>query len=232
MTVQNPPIWLQTGEHPAENVRRWLDAAMGSTSGVMGSAELEVTASTGMSVSVADGRVLIAGSENTYQGTYFCENRGATTVTLAGADVTHPRIDLVVARVRDSIYSGSAATDGFTIEAVTGTPAASPSTPSVPDNCVVLALVTVGANVTSLTAGNITDQRQLARRPGLQVFSSSAARTTQYPSPHVGDLAYLVDVGRYDWWNGSSWQRLAPIITVSTSSPTGGEDGDVWVQVV
>lgn len=232
MTAQNPPIWLQTGEHPAENVRRWLDAAMGSTSGILATAELEVTASSGLTVSVADGRVLIAGTENSYQGTYFCENRGAATVTLAGADTTNPRIDLVVARVRDSIYSGSAASDGFTIEAVTGTPAASPSAPSVPDNSVVLAEVTVGANATTVTSGNITDRRPLARRPGLQVFSSSSARTTQYPSPHVGDLAYLVDVGRYDWWNGSSWQRLAPIITVSTSSPSGGEDGDVWVQVV
>ena len=232
MTAQAAPVWMQTKAHPAEPVRRWLQAAMWSSSGVLGTTEMAVTVSTALTVSVADGRCLINGTENTYQGTYYCENRGAQAVTLAGANATNPRIDLVVARVRDSIYSGSAASDGFTIEAVTGTAAASPAVPSTPANSIVLAQVLVPAGATTLVAGNITDRRPVARRPGLQIFTDSTARASQYPSPTVGDLSYLTTSQRYEWWNGSAWVRLAPIVTVSTADPSGGEAGDVWVKVV
>lgn len=232
MPAQNPPVWLQTGSHPAEAVRRWLQAAMWSSTGVLGTGEMAVSVSSGLTVAVAEGRALITGTENTYQGTYFVECRGSTTVTLAGANATNPRIDLVVARIRDSVYSGSAPSDGFTVEAVTGTAAASPAVPATPANSLVLAQVAVAAGATTLVAGNITDRRTLARRPGLQVFASSSARSTQYTSPTVGDLTYLTDTARYEWWNGTAWVRLAPIVTVSTSSPTGGENGDVWVKVV
>jgi hypothetical protein len=232
VVAQNPPVWMQTRAHPAEPVRRWLQAAMWSSSGVLGAAEMVVSVGTGLGVSVADGRCVIAGTENAYQGTYYCENRGAATVALAGANATNPRIDLIVACVRDSVYSGSAASDGFTIEAVTGTAAASPVAPATPANSIVLARVTVPAGVTNIVAGNIVDTRPLARRPGLQPFTDGDARAVQYPSPNVGDLSYLTASQRYEWWNGTAWVRLAPIVTVSTAAPSGGENGDVWVQVV
>ena len=164
MTVQNPPIWLQTGSHTAEQVRRWAEATLGTNEGVMGGDELAVTHSSAMTLSIAEGRVLISGTENSYQGTYFCENRGAATVTVTGGDATNPRIDLVVARVRDSVYSGSAGNDGFTLEVVTGTAAASPSAPTLPDNCVALAEVAVAVGASSLTAR--PDRRAQVRKPG------------------------------------------------------------------
>lgn len=232
MPAQNPPVFLQTGEHPAESVRRWLQAAMWSAEGVLGNSELAVSAGSGLSVNVAEGRCLIDGTENAYQGTYFAEARGVTNVVLAGADPSQARIDLVVARVRDSVYSGSAPSDGFTLEAVTGTPAASPAAPATPANSLALAQVTVPAGAVNVSAGNLTDRRVLARRPGLQVFTDTSSRTSQYPNPNVGDLSYLTASQRYEWWNGTSWVRLAPIVTVSTSAPSGGENGDVWVQVV
>ena len=179
MTVQNPPIWLQTGSHTAEQVRRWAEATLGTNEGVMGGDELAVTHSSAMTLSIAEGQVLISGTENSYG--LFCENRGAATVTVTGGDATNPRIDLVVARVRDWVYSGSAGNDGFTLEVVTGTAAASPSAPTLPDNCVALAEVAVAAGASSLTSSNLTDVRKLARKPGLQVFASSSARTTQAP---------------------------------------------------
>ena len=42
---------------------------------------------------------------------------------------------------------------------MTGTPAGSPSPPSAPANSFTLAQVAVAANATSITSGNITDQR-------------------------------------------------------------------------
>lgn len=231
MTVRNPPVFLQTQEHPAEDVRRWLQAALWSTSGIVDTTDLAVTATTGLTVSIAGGRCFIAGTENTYQGTYYCENRGAATVTLTGANPTNPRIDLIVARIRDSVYSGLAASDGFTIEAVAGTPAATPVAPATPANSIVLAQVRVNAGATTVTGGNITDTRPIARRPGLQVFVTATARSVQYPTPVLGDISYLTAVNRYEVYNGSVWVRLAPIVTVSTAYPSGGEDGDVWIKV-
>lgn len=230
MTAQNPPVFIQTGEHPAELVRRFLEAAMWGSEGVLEG--LVVSVSAGLTVSVSEGRVLIPGTENAYQGLYFAENRGAATVTLDAANPTNPRIDLVVARIRDSVYSGLAANDGFTLEKVTGTPAGSPAVPTTPANCIVLARVAVAAGATTLVGGNITDYRPIAKRPGLQPFASSAARATQYPSPGTGDLTFLADTGRYEWWDGAAYQRLAPIVSVVTATPVaGGENGDVWVVV-
>ena len=90
-----------------------------------------------MSVDVAGGRAFVSGTEATYQGVYFAENRGSSNIAVAASDPTNPRIDLVVMRVRDSAYSG--ATDTVAIEVVTGTPAASPVAPTLPDSSLLLA---------------------------------------------------------------------------------------------
>ena len=163
MTVQNPPIFIQAGSHPAEDVRRFhrsVATLLGGTEGVVEAGDLEVTEKSGtpdMSVDVAGGAAWIRGDEATYQGTYFVENRGTTNLTISAADPTNPRIDLVVAKVEDSAYSG--ATDAWSLAVVTGTPAGSPSAPSAPDNSITLAQVAVAASASSITDANITDTR-------------------------------------------------------------------------
>lgn len=71
-----------------------------------------------------------------------------TAATLAAADTTNGRIDLVVA-------------DGSTgaVTAVTGTPAATPVAPTTPAGKVPLATVTVAANATGVANAAITDVR-------------------------------------------------------------------------
>lgn len=160
MTIQNPPIFIQAGSHPAEDVRRWIDAMVEGTEGVYSATDLAVTEKSGtpdMSVDVAGGRAFVTGTEATYQGTYFFENRGTSNVVIAASDPTNPRIDLIVARVRDAAYSG--ATNTVAIEVVTGTAAASPVAPALPDNCLLLATVAVAALATSIVDANITDNR-------------------------------------------------------------------------
>lgn len=160
MTVRNPAVFLQAGAHPAEDVRRALDLLAGGA-GVYEAAggALAVTESgtPGMSVSVAGGRCVIVGDEGTYQGAYFCENRGAQAVTITAADVADPRVDLIVAKVQDSNYSG--AVDAWSLVAVAGTPAASPLAPTAPANSITLATVAVAAAASSILDANITDLR-------------------------------------------------------------------------
>ena len=161
MTVQAPAIFLQSEAHPAEDVRRWIMALSQDEEGIFFTGDLAPTekGTPDMSVDIATGRCLIKGDEDTYQGSYFCDNRGTTNVAIAAADPDDPRIDIIVAKVEDSEYSG--ATDAWSIVAVTGTPAGSPSAPSAPSNSIPIATVAVAALASSIVDANITDDTVL-----------------------------------------------------------------------
>jgi hypothetical protein len=157
MAVSNPPSYLQGGSHPARGLRRMTEAMTGDTEGALAAGELVVSEKSGtpnMSVDVSAGRAFILGTESSFQGTYFVESRNIENLTVAAADATNPRKDIVVARVEDSEESG--ATDAWSLEVVAGTPAASPSAPALPDNSLLLATVDVAALASSITDANIT----------------------------------------------------------------------------
>ena len=206
MTIQNPPIFIQAGSHPAEDVRRWMGSIV-PTPGVLDATEF-IVAEAGtpdMTVDVSGGSVYINGDEATYQGIYFAENRGSTNLAVAASDPTNPRIDLVVARIKDSAYSG--ASDTFSLEVVTGTPAASPVTPTTPDNSLLLATISVVALASAITDAVITDTRVIARTRnelGL-VFADAAARDAGVLNPSEGMTSYLLDVDSLSFYDGSAW---------------------------
>jgi hypothetical protein len=60
LAVQNPPVFLQAGSHPAEDVRRYTDAQMDGRGGIVSPGDLAVTenGSPNMTVNVAAGRHL------------------------------------------------------------------------------------------------------------------------------------------------------------------------------
>jgi len=77
-------------------------------------------------------------------------------LTVATADGSHPRIDIVVARVYDLGTSGSSCD----VDIVTGTPATSPVAPATPAASLLLAQVLVPAS------GVLDHQRRHHRRAG------------------------------------------------------------------
>lgn len=158
MTLQTPPSWLQAGSYPAQYDRLTAQALWAST-GTIGSASLAVSPNSpvGMSVRVASGWAAIVGTTTTNMGVYTIFNDATDTLTITTADPTNPRIDLVCATVRDAFYSG--ANNDVIFQVIAGTPAGSPVAPSLPANSVSLATVAVGAAVTQINAGNITDTR-------------------------------------------------------------------------
>lgn len=158
MTLLTPPNWLQAGSYPAQ-YDRLNQQALYSTTGIIGSASLAVTPNSpaGMSVRVAAGWAAIIGTTTTDMGAYTIYNDGTTVQTIATADPSNPRIDLVCATVRDAYYSG--AFNDVIFQVITGTPASSPVAPTLPDNSISLATVAVGAAVTQINSGNITDTR-------------------------------------------------------------------------
>lgn len=150
--------------------------AQGSQTGIMplpgvipdaGGTRLAVaqTGSPTMAVVVNQGQCVVArANQYGYVGTMST----AVTVDIAAANATNPRIDSVVYRVRDSDLgdtSNGVWSKGGGIEVLTGTPSGSPVVPTLPAGALLLANVTVGANVTSITNANISDQR---------VFTASA----------------------------------------------------------
>ena len=174
MALRTPPSWLQNGSHPAENDRLSQQAVFSST-GVIGSGSLQITAqaSPNMTVIAAAGWASIL-SSTALAGVYVIYNDAATTLTITTADATNPRIDRIVATIRDSYYSG--ANNDVIFQVLPGTPAVSPSAPATPSNSISLATIAVAANTTTITSGNITDTRSL----------TSSSLISQYAFPLTG----------------------------------------------
>ena len=174
MALRTPPSWLQNGSHTAENDRLTTTGSLWGVSGVVRSADLAVTATTGMNLSVAAGWAAILGTYQTNMGTYMAYNDGAATATITTADATNPRIDVVCITVSDAAYSGSL--NQVAINVVKGTAASSPTVPSTPTNSIALAQVAVAAGATTISSGNITDVRVRAQiiEPTISSASSTA----------------------------------------------------------
>lgn len=109
---------------------------------------LQVTPTTGMTVSIAAGSAWING--------YRYENTEALNKTLTTANGSYPRIDRIV--IRWSLLNRS-----ITAVVLTGTAAATPTAPALTRSAEVyelcLAEILVPQAATSITTGNITDTR-------------------------------------------------------------------------
>lgn len=109
---------------------------------------LQVTPTTGMTVSIASGSAWING--------YRYENTEALNKTLTTANGSYPRIDRIV--IRWSLLNRS-----ITAVVLTGTAATMPTAPALTRNAEVyelcLAEILVPQAATSIITGNITDTR-------------------------------------------------------------------------
>lgn len=181
-----------------------------------------------MSVNVAAGFAFVPGTEGSKQSAYAVLNDAVKNVTIAAADPSQPRIDVIALKVQDSFYSG--ATNTWSIVAVTGTPAGSPVAPALPANGFKLAQVAVGAGVTSITNANITDFRTyIAAVGGLISVANQTERDALVA--HDGLAVWRRDTDVIEVWNGASFTNFSPAFTpyigevraTTTRSSTGTE---------
>lgn len=207
MAEHNPPLWLQNRtDHTAENERSLVRGVF-TREGVVSATSMSVTqnGTPNMSVNVSAGHAVIQGDESANQGFYLVWNDAVTNLVISAADATNPRRDLIVARVKDTYYSG--ATDAFELAVVQGTPAGSPADPTTPDNAIVLARVAVAALASSITNANITDLRpRAAARGGVIVCTS----TTRPSVPTAGDLIYETDTKKLLEYQDSTLEWTLP----------------------
>jgi hypothetical protein len=172
--------------------------------------ELRVSANTpaNMGVHVKTGRCYIQG----YYG-WITANEALTVPT---ADATNPRIDRVVARLSVSVNQS------VTFAVLTGTPATTPTAPALTRTSetyeISLAQIAVGAGVTSIGAGDITDERADATVCGV----AGVKHSWSYLNNVVIDVSGMtVDAGVNDrdpvYFNGTKW-------VVATSGAVGFYD--------
>lgn len=247
MAVSNPPIALQNAgaTHTAELLRNAFSGALtgaranssmvpraGVHPSIGGALAVTQQGSPAMGITVATGMAFVAGTEGSSQGAYACMNPTSTNVTVTAAHASLPRIDIVVYRVYDSVYSG--ATDTSALEVIAGTPNASPVAPAAPNNTIILAQIAVGAAVTSIVNANITD-----KRPYLAQGTIPVATFADLPSVGLYDgmTAYVRAEDTVYTYNGSSWSRPYDAITAvaevtSTSSTSAiGTSATVYTNV-
>jgi hypothetical protein len=211
MAVQNPAPYLQARtDHTAQNDRLVTlmntsaksTGAFSSQGGVRYSDgnDLKGTqnGTPNMSVNIAAGLCYVPGTETALQGVYEVANDATLNVSIAAAHASLARKDAIVAKVEDSQYSGS--NDLASIVAVTGTAAASPSLPTLPNNSLILQEVNVAAATTSITNANITDRR--VAFGGREIVCAS---NTLPSSPIAGQKAYMTDLKKTAMWNGTVW---------------------------
>ena len=173
--------------------------------------ELEVSVNdpANMGVYVQTGRCYVQG----YYG-WVTSNEALTVPT---AHTSLPRIDRVVARLSVSMNQS------VTFAVLTGTPAASPSAPALTRTSetyeISLARIAVGAGVTSIGTGDITDERGDATVCGV----AGVKHSWQYLSNVAIDVSGMsVDAGVIDrdpvYFNGTKW-------VVATNGAVGCYDG-------
>lgn len=137
----------------------------------------------GMSVLVSKGRCMIDSADD-YPYLGFTDANEVVTIT--AADGSNPRIDAIVAYVDLSVVDSTSANNpgAFEIVAVAGTPAGSPNPPNdgavstaigMGNPFIRLAHVTVGAGVTTITTGNVSDQRVSVGLPDGSVTTTKIA---------------------------------------------------------
>jgi hypothetical protein len=172
MAEINPPAWLANVNTNQARQGRLLATALISP-GAWGTSDLNVTAAGGMVVTVTAGGAYVRGSSQTRQGCYACYNDANKNLTLASGGGT-TRIDLIIARVNDTAYV--AGSDNWVLEVVDGTSSA-PAAPAAPVSSLVLAQITVGAGVSSVSGSNIDNSVRTfaaALRPGGFITSDYA----------------------------------------------------------
>ena len=229
MTEVNPCGFLQNAgaTHTAEQMRNWhglLVAGKGGATSLLprggvnpalGNAlQVTQTGSPSMAVIVKSGHATIPGSEGSKQGVYSVMNDGDVTLSIAASHATLHRIDLVCFKVEDSAYSGGANTSSLVV--VAGTPASSPAAPSAPANSIILAQVSIVANDTSITTGEITDRRQyMSALGGLIPVAGSTERDAL--TAYEGQGVYRADNDTIEAYSGSAWKTWYPYSRTGTT---------------
>jgi hypothetical protein len=163
------------------------------------------TGSPSMAVIVKNGHAVIPGTEGSKQGGYSVFNDADVTLSIGAAHASLNRIDSIVFKVEDSAYSGANNTSSLVV--VAGTPASSPAAPTLPANSIELARVSILANDTSITTGEITDRRFFLCGLGGIIIATSSTRPAG-TTVAEGQTIYETDTDSIYSYDGATWNLV------------------------
>lgn len=200
--------------------------------GYEGELKVSPTSPEGMSVAVAIGAAFV-------QGRLFEVYDTPETLTISSADPANPRIDRIVVRLDLSTNQRRAY-----LAVKTGTPAATPSPPSLQRDSVVyelsLAQVRVEANATSIGVNNITDERANETvcgwiYPGRRVLAGTSSfvgptgRTISHSIGHTNYRVLITPTANPNGFLGEVWviKSANAIVVYNSGSATGSFDWEI-----
>ncbi len=133
----------------------------------------------GLTTSVSSGMVLSVAAGNAWVNGTNVVKGSPTLVTITAANASMPRKDIIVIDDAGTI-TVVAGTAAYAIpSSYTGINTSTPIPPSIPANQIVLAEVYVGAAVTAIVIGNITDKRIIISEEAVDAdIATHAALTT------------------------------------------------------
>ena len=222
MAAINPPGYLHNvTTHTAQTDRLNKDlllvpdvvGSLRPRGGIRIPGDLALTAAAGMNVSLAAGMCAVPQGQSNLGGSYACANDGPMTIAIAAANASLGRNDLIVARVRDSFYTGTQGILSF--EPITGTAASTPSDPALPTDSSFLSLwrVFVPAGATSAAQFTLT---QLAGYVQIVGAATPVTAADNVAGLYVGQHRDHPTNGDQRW-NGTAWGEPNPeqVLTVN-----------------
>lgn len=223
--------FMQAGSYSAAQLRRSVYAWAARTSantpglisgGLLSQADMQLSnAVSGLVVNTSVGECLIPGTEATSQGGYHAFLSSTNSTTLATANGSNPRIDLICATSADGQYTiPSGGSSGFvTIHAVTGTPTSGATlsnlsgAPALPGSSLLLGYVLIPAAATNLTSGDIANKAQPIGIGRYAMFQPVRWHSTTTPS--IPASAILLPATSLDYdYSGGAYSNSAGAVTV------------------
>ena len=191
-----------------------------------------------MTVNVSAGTGAIPTGSAGTRYPYFVGVDATESVAITTANASNPRNDLIVMYVDKSITPSQSFTNNsnnmLKIVAVAGNPAATPADPSVAmiqaaigsasNPYIILARVVVGAGVTQITAGNITDMRMLVQpiRIGVGQVGANELAAQAVTAQKIASNAVLPDALANGAGTSWAWKNWTPTLSGSGSMTWGG----------
>jgi hypothetical protein len=199
-----------------------------------GTANADLVKVTALQAKVTPFQAFVSGAVSGQPGYRVTSDEDAL-VTFAPGSGTNPRVDLVVARVRDDTYDGSGLQAG-SVEVVQGTPAPSPVAPAVPGAAIPLWQVTVPGSATAAVgidfALNRSDRRVVTASSGGVISVADQAERDGIPNPHQGMRVWRADRSWHEVHDGTVWRVMGVVkvpTTAALTAVTSPIDGQVAV---
>ncbi|MEW1803195.1 hypothetical protein ACIGO7_35265 [Streptomyces virginiae] len=232
--VATDPLWLPSTNYDETELRKMDSALVMADGTALGSRPGIRPGDPGLAVSLSGTTVNVtAGTATLYRSTqavYRTQMAATSPGTLAAANASFSRIDLVYLRVWDTAVDSSGFRKADTVY-LAGTASASPvaPTPGGTEIYIPLATITVpstgGGGTGAATVSSAV--RQITVAPG-GILPVSLAADIAASGLYAGQVRYNTVNGGLEVWTGSAWEAqgiwasFTPTWTAFTTNPTLG----------